>query len=125
MLAILLELMTVCENSRGGKRSQEGECRNSKLQARVLRCIRATPRGSKTTQEQKHMFSSNNKNKQGMSKMEEGGELQWSWVGWKKEQILRCIGDSKHMSTSIAEPAKFHARRGRLHASQEGEREGH
>lgn len=30
-------------------------------------------------------------------------------MGWKKEQILRCIGDSKHMSTSIAEPAKFHA----------------
>lgn len=61
--------------------------RKSKLQARVLRCIRATPRGSKTTQEQKHMFSSNNKNKQGISQRR-GEGVSYSgaeWVGKKSK----------------------------------------
>lgn len=74
------------KRSEGGGWMYKSAGRKSKLQARVLRCIRATPRGSKTTQEQKHMFSSNNKNKQGKPKMGEGVSYSGAeWVGKKSK----------------------------------------
>lgn len=83
MFAILPELMTVCENSRGGNRSEGGKC--GKLRAGEASCKRefygafAQPQGGQRQHKSRNTCSlATTKISRGYRGEGGGGELQWS-----------------------------------------------